>query len=87
MRSSTPEVLKKVVESKIKNVFFTSLRTIELAFGTDFDEYEKMRSEILRVGNNSIREIKELINAEFGIEEAPEQVKVKFTNNKEKANG
>jgi len=87
MRPSTPDVLKKVVESKIKNVFGTSLRTIEIAFGTDFDEYEKIRSEILRVGNNAIREIKELINAEFGIEEEPEEVKVRFKNSREKTRG
>lgn len=56
----------RAVETKIKHVFKTALRCIEIKFGDEFEGYEQMRSEILRVGNNAIREIRELMTDESG---------------------
>lgn len=56
------DYLKVALETKIKHVFKTSLKCIEIKFGTDFDGYDRMRAEILRVGNNAIRELKEIVD-------------------------
>lgn len=76
--------IKKAVETKIKHVFKTSLKSIEIKFGDKFDGYDQMRAEILRVGNNAIRELKELVNDEFGIDE---ESLTKVRINKETNNG
>jgi len=72
------EKIKKALDTKIKHVFKTALRCLEIKFGTGFEGYEQMRAEILRVGNNAIRELKELVNEEFGIEEPDHETKVRI---------
>jgi hypothetical protein len=60
------ETFDKALETKIKHVFKTALRCIEIKFGTQFDGYDQMRREILRVGNNAIRELRELGETQGG---------------------
>ncbi len=72
------EKINRALETKIKHVFKTALRCVEIKFGDQFEGYDMLRSEILRTGNNAIRELKELVNSELGEtgEEEPTKVKV-----------
>lgn len=81
----SPQAIKDAIQTKVKHVFKTSLKCIEIKFGNEFEGYDQMRSEILRVGNNAIRELKELINEKFDLPEEEFITKVRFKN-KEKDN-
>ena len=72
--------INRTAAVKIKHVFKTALRCIEIKFGNEFDGYEQMRSEILRAGNNAIRELREVTNEAFGIEDDYEPTKVRIVN-------
>jgi hypothetical protein len=57
----------KLVE-EIKKVFVGSLRAVETRLGTGFESFEPLRGEILRLGNDCIREMHKLldnVNVEF----------------------
>ncbi|MHA2111273.1 MAG: hypothetical protein ACXADW_11470 [Candidatus Hodarchaeales archaeon] len=62
------------IEKRIKKVFVTALKCIEIKFGKEFPGYEELRSEILREGNDAIRDLKELISKGYNIEEIPNEV-------------
>lgn len=64
-------LLKDQISKKIKSVFKTCLDRIELVFGTEFDEYEILRKQILRAGNDSIRDLHEQIDRAYRIEKLP----------------
>lgn len=70
--------INKALESKIKHVFKTCLKGIEIRFGDQFDGYEQLRSEILRVGNNAIRELKEVLSDECGEDFTESETKVRM---------
>lgn len=55
----------------ITRVFVESLKYIEIKFGTDFDGYEEIRSAILRIGNDAIRDMHTEID-NYKIERLPE---------------
>lgn len=78
MSQEKAEKISRAVETKTKHLFKTALRCIEIKFGDNFEGYDRMRSEILRVGNNTIRELKELIGDEFGLEDQ-EATQVRIT--------
>lgn len=66
------EVLKEKVRKEIKNVFKKALVCVEIKFGKDFDGYAAMRAEILRAGNDAIRNIDTVIDGRFNIESVPD---------------
>lgn len=64
-------LLKDQISKKVKGVFKTCLDRIELVFGTEFDEYEILRKQILRAGNDAIRDLHEQIDRAYKIEKLP----------------
>lgn len=76
IRSS--EALKNIVERKIKSTYVGALKCIEIKFGTNFEGYEQIRREILRIGNDAIRDISSTIDSSFNIEQIPEVLTIKF---------
>lgn len=64
-------LLKDQIDKKIKGVFKTCLDRIELVFGKEFDEYEILRKQILRAGNDAIRDLQEQIDRAYRIEKLP----------------
>jgi hypothetical protein len=64
-------LLKDQISKKIKTVFKTCLDRIELVFGTDFEEHEILRKQILRAGNDAIRDLHEQIDRAYKIEKLP----------------
>lgn len=62
------------IEKRIKKVFVTALKCVEIKFGKEFPGYEELRAEILREGNDAIRDLRELINRAYNIEEVPQEV-------------
>lgn len=76
--------LKTLVRNTIKKVFVNSLKVIEIRFGKDFNGYVQLRSEILRTGNDAIRDIEDIIEQHFNIEEIPEVLTIKFKQGKAK---
>ena len=64
-------LLKDQIEKKIKSVFKTCLDRIELVFGKEFEEYEILRKQILRAGNDAIRDLQEQIDRAYKIEKLP----------------
>jgi len=72
--------LKEAINKKIKKVFVGALRCIEMRFGDSFSGYEQVRREILRLGNDSSRELAEIIDKSFNVEMIPEIVTIKFVN-------
>lgn len=78
--------LVKFCGKKITEVFDGSLSYIEMFL--DDAQYAKVRSKILRIGNNAIRSITTEINDHYGVDYDSRMdtvVKVKEGNNEEKA--
>ena len=59
--------LNTLIEKKIKGVFKTSLKCLELMVGKDHPGFEGARKEILRAGNDAIRDIKEHIDRQYEV--------------------
>jgi len=78
------DLLKSVVEKKIRKVFVNSLRIIEMKWGKSFDGYEEIRAEILRNGNDAVRDVRKLIADKFNVEEISDVETVVFKNNDRK---
>lgn len=70
--------LKLHAKKTITSVFVQALKCIELKFGKNFEGYEQLRSEILRAGNNAIRDLSDVIGLRFNVEEIPEVLTVRF---------
>lgn len=51
------EWLRNRLFKDIKSVFVGALREIETRLGKDFPAYEELRSAILRMGNNAVRDM------------------------------
>lgn len=77
-------LLKDLVEKKIRKVFVNSLRIIEMKWGKNFDGYEEIRAEILRNGNDAVRDARKLISERFNVEEISDVETVVFKNNEER---
>lgn len=75
---SSSDNLKRLLEYKIKKVFIGSLKCIEIKFGTNFDGFEQIRKEILRLGNDAIRDLHNSIDSSFNIEQVPDVLTVRF---------
>jgi len=71
--------LKEFTEKKIKKVYVGALRCIEIRFGDSFDGYEQLRREILRIGNDAIREFAQTLESSFNVEQIPNVLTFKFT--------
>lgn len=69
-KSSTS--LKREVKHQINKVFVSALELIEIKFGRDFDGYSELRAKILRVGNDAIRHIDELIDGNYNVQKVPD---------------
>lgn len=65
---SGADTLNSLVERRIKSVFKTSLKCLELTVGKDHPGFEGARKEILRAGNDAIRDIREHIERQYKVE-------------------
>lgn len=65
---SGTDTLNSLVERRIKSVFKTSLKCLELTVGKDHPGFEGARKEILRAGNDAIRDIREHIERQYKVE-------------------
>ncbi len=72
------DFLKTLVNKEIKNVFSKALRCIEMRFGNEFEGFQAIRAEILRAGNDAIRETERIIDERFNVESVPSFITVKF---------
>ena len=61
------EHLRFLLYNQLKSVFVGSLNAVENKLGKNFPAYSQLRAEILRIGNDKIREMHEMLN-EFNIE-------------------
>jgi hypothetical protein len=64
---SGSENLKSLIERRIKSVFKTSLKCLELTVGKEHPGFEGARKEILRAGNDAIRDLREHIDRQYAI--------------------
>ncbi len=71
--------LKSLIERKIKSVFKTSLKCFELTVGKDHPGFEGARKEILRAGNDAIRDLKEHLDRQYEIKQKGGVALVKVT--------
>jgi len=62
--------LKESLNKRVKFVFVTALECIEMRFGKAFDGYDELRAKILRVGNDAVRAIEEMVDG-CNIEKVP----------------
>jgi hypothetical protein len=67
------EHLRTLIYTSIKAVFVGSLRAVETRLGDDFPQYSGLRAEILRIGNDAVREMHKYLN-KFNVEMIPEVV-------------
>jgi hypothetical protein len=72
-------LLKAQMAKQIKNVFITALRCIEMRFGRNFEGFESIRSEILRAGNEAIRQVEVVIDNGYNVEIVPEVLTINFS--------
>lgn len=70
-KESPKKTLKKQVEHEVRKVFRTALTCIEMRFGDDFDGFPALRAQILRVGNDAIRELSRIIDEEYNLQIIP----------------
>jgi len=61
--------LRYLLYNQIKNVFVGSLSAIENKMGRDFPLYPQLRAEILRLGNNEVRKMHQILDS-FNVEAA-----------------
>jgi hypothetical protein len=81
--------LKREINKQMTHIFVTALECIEIRFGRDFEGYNELRSKILRVGNDSKRNLEQAIDSGFNVEKIPHctvvntkgQVKTERSNN------
>jgi len=67
--SDSDKKLNSFIERKIRKLFRTFLECVEMRFGDDFDGFGAIRSKVLRSGNDTIRDIKELIERKYEVKE------------------
>jgi hypothetical protein len=75
------EYLRTLILRSLKKVFTGALSSIEINLGTEFPQYQMLRSEILRIGNDAIRDMHQYLN-KFNIEMIPEVVEVLLSEGK-----
>lgn len=80
------EDLRSLIERRIKAVFKTSLKCLELTVGKEHPGFEGARKEILRAGNDAIRDITEHLDRQYEIKKK-EGVTVVKISGKGKSNG
>jgi hypothetical protein len=81
--------LKIIIEKYIKSVFVGALKCVEIKFGKQFDGHDVIRREVLRLGNDAIRELHEIIDNHYNVEELPDVLTITPTlfGSKGKRNG
>lgn len=77
------ELLKQNIKKQIKGVFVNALKCVEIRFGKDFDGYESIRGEILRAGNDAIRNLENLIDTKINAEIIQDVMTVRFQEGRE----
>ncbi len=65
--------LKMEINIQIKNVFKSALRAIEIKYGPNSEGFDIIRSEILRAGNNAIRNVEVVIDNRYLVEQLPDE--------------
>jgi len=68
------DFLKRMVEENVKAVFTKALKCIEIRFGKDFEGYQGIRAEILRSGNDAIRDVSRIVDERFNVGIIPEVI-------------
>jgi len=71
------EWLRDRLYKDIKGVFVGALRAIETRLGNGFPQFEGLRSEILGIGNDAIRDMHSALDT-VNVEYVPETVGVEF---------
>jgi hypothetical protein len=64
-----------LVYKSLKGVFTGALRAVETRLGKEFPQYSELRSEILRIGNDAIREMNKCVH-HFNIEMIPDTLEI-----------
>ena len=67
------DYLRFLLYNLVKSTFVGSLRTIETRLGRTFPAFDGIRSEILRIGNDSIRELHNILDR-FNVEQVPDVI-------------
>lgn len=70
------KLLVDAAERRMKKIFVTALRCVEIRFGKEFDGYGQLRAEILRIGNDMVREFREEVEAKYNVEVVPGVIKI-----------
>lgn len=65
--NKSKEHLRFLLYNQIKSVFVGSLNAVENKLGKSFPAYDQLRAEILRIGNDRIRDMHEILN-DFNVE-------------------
>ncbi len=76
--NAASDLLKIDIEKSIKEVFISALEAVEIRFGSDFEGYQNIRAKILRVGNDAIRNLEELVDSKYSIERKSESIEFKI---------
>lgn len=66
--SKSKDFLRHSLYNQIKDVFVGSLNAIENKLGKSFPAYPQLRAEILRIGNDKIRDMHNLLDDHFNVE-------------------
>ena len=79
--NKSKEWLRERLYQDIKSVFVGALRTIETHLGKGFPAFDSIRSEILGIGNDAVRDMHSAVDS-VNVEYIPEVME--FGNNKAK---
>ncbi|RKY43067.1 MAG: hypothetical protein DRP85_00800 [Candidatus Makaraimicrobium thalassicum] len=75
--NKSKDYLRLLIYNGIKSVFVGALRAIETRLGKNFPSYPGLRAEILRIGNDAIREAHQYLE-KFNVEYIPDKETFNF---------
>lgn len=70
--------LQQIADKCLRKVFVNCLNIVEMKWGKHFDGYEEVRANILRTGNDAVRDLCKTIEEDFNIESIPSKLTVHF---------
>ena len=59
------EKINNVVEKSIRRLMVGALESIENTYGKNTEQFEKVRRTILRIGNDQIRDAKDILHIRY----------------------